>query len=584
MPYPTNADVPDYVPEGKKSQWREVWNSSYSRALDEGDSKEKAEASAFAQANAVAGPGAKKAMDRTHILFRKFIQFTKVDEINRTVSGVITSETPDKTGEICDYESSKPYYQEWSQEISDATGGRSLGNVRAQHDVAQAVGKFIDLLYDDDNKRILGTAKIVDQACWEKCVEGVFTGFSHGGEYIGTLKTEGKYKRYTAAPSEVSVVDNPCNPDAHFEYVKADGTIELRKFHPTEQTTPTPQAGFDKPASPVSGLPTFNVAENQIHEDSPKKDEEEEIDMKKEEVQEMIRAGIAEALSKTEDLCPTCHRKAGECKCSEKPPAPEAAKVGKTADASLEKAKADPRVEKAVYEILKATMSKKAGVDLGKAVDSSLQKGMNTVRTMADILLQLAWLKWSVTQEQDVEGEPESPLPEALIADITKLADTLVLMVGEETREVVEMATAGKPPYESTCHDQTCFSCPPMCCTIEGITLVKASLTDEEEAQLAKAATKALTLEGSSIIKASGYDEHEDPKQTACACSCPSCAAGKCDECSGVLCHDVNCHGCPVQDRVGTNQLPDDIQLYRASVPEPRTLKVSGVELASACE
>jgi hypothetical protein len=36
--------------------------------------------------------------------------------------------------------------------------------------------------------------------------------------------------RYTAEPVEVSLVDNPCLPEATFAVLKADGSTELRKF------------------------------------------------------------------------------------------------------------------------------------------------------------------------------------------------------------------------------------------------------------------------------------------------------------------------------------------------------------------
>jgi hypothetical protein len=53
MPYFEDEDVPKYVPEDKRAQWREVWNSVYSRALARGETSEEAEASAFRQANGV---------------------------------------------------------------------------------------------------------------------------------------------------------------------------------------------------------------------------------------------------------------------------------------------------------------------------------------------------------------------------------------------------------------------------------------------------------------------------------------------------------------------------------------------------
>jgi hypothetical protein len=170
--------------------------------------------------------------------FVKFVQFTKVNGMNHTVEGILTDETPDKVGEICDYASSVPHYKVWSGEFHKATNGASMGNVREMHQM-KAVGKFKDITYDDANKAITGVAEIVDPLAWEKCEKGVYTGFSHGGAYVGNPKREGQFKRYTAKPTEVSLVDNPCNPSAHFTYVKADGSTELRKFVGSEQEAET---------------------------------------------------------------------------------------------------------------------------------------------------------------------------------------------------------------------------------------------------------------------------------------------------------------------------------------------------------
>jgi hypothetical protein len=165
--------------------------------------------------------------------FTKFVRLIKVDAAQREVYGVVTSEVPDKDGEICDYPSTKPHYAEWSGEFARATAGKSLGNVREMHSHS-AVGKVVDLVFDDPNKTIAVRARIVDDTAWTKCEEGVYTGFSHGGEYVGEPWPDGDFLRYTAKPSEISLVDNPCNPEAHFEYVKADGSVELRKFQMTE--------------------------------------------------------------------------------------------------------------------------------------------------------------------------------------------------------------------------------------------------------------------------------------------------------------------------------------------------------------
>src|SRR5206468_2374861 len=42
-----------------------------------------------------------------------FLPLTKVDADRRMVHGVATAEAPDRAGEICDYESTKPHFQSW---------------------------------------------------------------------------------------------------------------------------------------------------------------------------------------------------------------------------------------------------------------------------------------------------------------------------------------------------------------------------------------------------------------------------------------------------------------------------------------
>ena len=59
MPYSSVSDVPANVPKKKRKQWLEVFNSAYERATHEGKEAKEAEASAFAQANSVAGPNSK---------------------------------------------------------------------------------------------------------------------------------------------------------------------------------------------------------------------------------------------------------------------------------------------------------------------------------------------------------------------------------------------------------------------------------------------------------------------------------------------------------------------------------------------
>jgi hypothetical protein len=187
--------------------------------------------------------------------FDLFLPLTKVDVDERMVHGVATAEAPDRAGEICDYDTTKPYFEAWSAGAREASAGKSLGAVRAMHNRV-AAGKLTDIAFDDEGKRILVAAKIVDDDEWRKVVEGVYTGFSQGGRYVKRWNDpETGMTRYTADPNEISLVDVPCLPGATFEVVK-DGVVETRAFAaPTaatkhETSAPAPSAPPPPPEAP----------------------------------------------------------------------------------------------------------------------------------------------------------------------------------------------------------------------------------------------------------------------------------------------------------------------------------------------
>ncbi len=134
-------------------------------------------------------------------------------------------------GEVCDYASTKPLYQKWSQNFASATDGKSLGNLRAMHGNV-AAGKLVEIAFNDEAKQVEICGKVVDDAEWQKVEEGVYTGFSQGGRYLKRWPDPERpsLMRYTAEPVEVSLVDHPCLPEATFAVIKADGSTELRKF------------------------------------------------------------------------------------------------------------------------------------------------------------------------------------------------------------------------------------------------------------------------------------------------------------------------------------------------------------------
>ena len=158
-----------------------------------------------------------------------FLPLAKVDLDRRLVTGVATAETPDRSGEIFDYASSKPYFEKWSAEARRrAAANRSAPFAPCMAPVA--AGKLTDIAFDDDAKRITVAPKIVDDDEWRKVQEGVYTGFSQGGRYVKRwADADSGLTRYTAEPHEISLVDLPCVPDATFDVVKG-GVIERRGF------------------------------------------------------------------------------------------------------------------------------------------------------------------------------------------------------------------------------------------------------------------------------------------------------------------------------------------------------------------
>lgn len=161
-----------------------------------------------------------------------FLPLTKVDAVNRLVYGIATEEKPDRTGEIFDYEKSKPYYEKWSAEISKASDGKSLGNLRAMHGRTVA-GKVTELTFNDPMKRIEICAKVVDENEWQKVLEGCYTGFSQGGGYVSRVPDSANpnLKRYVADPTEISLVDLPCLPTATFQLIKSIGAVSEMEVH-----------------------------------------------------------------------------------------------------------------------------------------------------------------------------------------------------------------------------------------------------------------------------------------------------------------------------------------------------------------
>lgn len=158
-----------------------------------------------------------------------FAQLIKVDSERRLIYARAAQEIEDHSKEILDYESSVPYFKSWSEEMNKATGGLSCGNLRSMHGQICA-GKVAEIAYNDEECAIDMVVKVTDDNEWRKVLDGCYSGLSIGGRYAKKW-VDGDLTRYSAHPSEVSLVDRPCIPTATFFSIhKSDGSIMTKSF------------------------------------------------------------------------------------------------------------------------------------------------------------------------------------------------------------------------------------------------------------------------------------------------------------------------------------------------------------------
>lgn len=358
-----------------------------------------------------------------------FAQIRKVDEAQRLVFGRAAEEVVDKADEIMDYASSKPHFEKWSQDIAKDTDGKSLGNVRAMHGKV-AAGKLVEIEFNDDEKAIDVCAKVVDDQEWKKVLEGVYTGFSIGGAYASAPKVEKmdgrEVKRYTAAPSEVSLVDRPCIPTAKFFQVcKADGTTADVEFQAPAESGPDEVLIDGTPeqveqlckAMKDSGLSLADVIAKVSAPAAP-----------------VLK--FADAKNSRYPLDTAEHVRAAWSHFS------QPAVVEKCDAAQL------PLIKAAIEEAWRATIDKDGPpAELEKATFSlTLRKGLYTCGTLANLLSQIEYIKSSVEYEEDFEGDGSD-----MGARLTQwLADGGKLLQDMVSEEVAEATGAGDAAAEAT--------------------------------------------------------------------------------------------------------------------------------------
>jgi len=211
----------------------------------------------------------------------KSFPLTKVSEENgrHVAYGVVTAQVPDKDGEICIYADTKPHYQSWADASIRATKAagqeESLGNIRLQHGM-EIGGKATRLDFDDATKTTYLETEPVSDHVWGMLKRGILKGYSHGGKYLyrrcaecnTDIAEKGSrhcpncnkqvYVNYAAEIYEVSYVDSPCLGHATFQFVKSDGSSEVRKFDANSKIEAEPAKPQTQPQPQVQNVFVLN--------------------------------------------------------------------------------------------------------------------------------------------------------------------------------------------------------------------------------------------------------------------------------------------------------------------------------------
>jgi phage head maturation protease len=169
-----------------------------------------------------------------------YVPIERIDKKKREVFGRATVEDVDAYKTIFSYEGSKRAFSKWMREF---------GNVREMHDGTRAIGKAVQVQFDDENKQVLVRAFVSRSAdgdnAWTKIEEGILTGFSVGASNGVWTKVERNDKEYPYLQDydlvELSIVDHPATPGCTIEVARADGFIS-DIIEPEDEPEETPQA------------------------------------------------------------------------------------------------------------------------------------------------------------------------------------------------------------------------------------------------------------------------------------------------------------------------------------------------------
>ena len=391
-----------------------------------------------------------------------FAQITKVDEAKRQVWGRAAQEMPDNADEIMDYASSKPLFEKWSTDFEKITDGKSLGNIRAMHGNV-AAGKAIALNFHDEDKAIDIGTEIVDDNEWQKVLKGVYTGFSIGGKYVKKWADDANkaLTRYTARPSEISLVDRPCIPSAQFfDIVKADGTLAKVAFAqqtPEEAVDELAKMLTDKTIDPVALVKLAKAYASDDDEDGDDDSEDDGEDLEKpegvdqDEWDDMTDAEKQECIDEyekkdaKEDLDKREFSQEQRDKAADSGaalpdgsfPIKTKADLGNAVQA-YGRAKDKVAAKRHIIERAKALGAEDMlPKDWEKLDRSQMTKGLPEVQQFASALQSLAYICAGAQRDADFEGDG-SPIPEGMRKWIATGIGLFKDMAAEEADELLE--------------------------------------------------------------------------------------------------------------------------------------------------
>ncbi|HEY7342225.1 MAG TPA: hypothetical protein VH591_15215 [Ktedonobacterales bacterium] len=172
-----------------------------------------------------------------------FAPIVRVDAPRREIELCATSETVDSHGTIFDYDASKEAFTRW------------IGNVREMHG-RQAVGSRVAVRCDDETRRIYVRIRISRGArdTWEKVLDGTLRGASIGASGVvwqrqrrrvaGEQRSLNVATRYDLV--ELSLVDNPSNPDALGVTIVRDATPDVALLDVLDEPAMEPATETDE--------------------------------------------------------------------------------------------------------------------------------------------------------------------------------------------------------------------------------------------------------------------------------------------------------------------------------------------------